>query len=132
MLSVWSTTPPPQWVSRKLLISRSLGSSCSLAKLQAVDNIRTWISNVKKKKSTESRKRAHLEEDLDAALSKKKRLEETYTKLLKDADHHAKKAESKHDFTLLTSSNTLRMRATEIRNKKSVQSQETLKSYVIN
>ena len=72
--------------------------------------------HTQKQQAADHKRKNQLELELDEAVSKKKCLEETRTKMLTEADKKAKQAEEKHDFVLLASSNALRQRANEMKN----------------
>ena len=66
------------------------------------------------KKKQEKKKRDGLQKDLDDAIVKKK-IEKSITTVFGEAIAKAKKAEEKHDSTLLNASNGLRKKATDMK-----------------
>lgn len=60
-----------------------------------------------------SSKRKALQEDIQSAEKKRKLLKDSMESMTKEADQLAKKAETKHDFTLLAKSNAFRQKVSE-------------------
>ncbi len=72
----------------------------------------------RREKALDSKKKNdQLQTELDELNKKKKTLETTATTLLADADKKAKLAENKQDFSLLSSSNALRLKVNQISEK---------------
>lgn len=68
-----------------------------------------------KEQMKKAQKRSAVEAELDECLAKKLRVETTITSLLEEADKLARKAETRNDFRLLTSSNGLRDKANNMK-----------------